>query len=116
MVVPVAQPLDTAVAVSSPKGQDSTVATIHRRGRWTPWAELLKRVFLVDVLVCPKCSGRMRILAAILDKNSMQAILGHCGLPTGPPAMVPSLGHQSSDLPEAPPGDFFADPPAPDET
>jgi hypothetical protein len=43
----------------------------------------------------------MRILAAILDKNSIQAILRQCGLPTGPPAIVPSLGRQSSELPEA---------------
>jgi len=64
-------------------------------------------------LTRPECSGRMRILAAILDKHSIQAILRHCGLPTGPPAIVPSLGRKSSELPEAPPGDFFADPPAP---
>jgi hypothetical protein len=116
MVVPVTQPLDTPVAVSSPEDHDSMPATVPRRGRWTPRAELLKRVFLVDVLVCPECSGRMRILVAILDKNSIQAILRHCGFPTGPPAIVPSLGRQSSELPEEPPGDFFADPPAPDES
>ena len=30
-----------------------------------PWAVLLKRVFLVDVLKCPKCAGRMKIVAVV---------------------------------------------------
>ena len=29
------------------------------------WAELLKRVFEIDVLECPECGGRMRILCEI---------------------------------------------------
>src|SRR3990170_5775235 len=29
------------------------------------WAQLLKRVFELDVLSCPRCGGRMRILCAI---------------------------------------------------
>lgn len=32
-----------------------------------PWVELLQRVFEVDALSCPKCGGRMRVLAAITD-------------------------------------------------
>jgi len=27
-----------------------------------PWADLLRRVFAVDVLVCPRCAGRMHVL------------------------------------------------------
>jgi len=27
------------------------------------WADLLRRVFAVEVLECPDCGGRMRILA-----------------------------------------------------
>jgi hypothetical protein len=62
MVVPVAQPPDTPVAASSPRDQDSMAATVLRRGRWTPWAELLKRVFLVDVLVCPSARAECESL------------------------------------------------------
>jgi hypothetical protein len=29
------------------------------------WAELMKRVYEIDVLKCPDCSGRLKILAAI---------------------------------------------------
>jgi len=37
----------------------------HRRRRYA-WAELLKRVFAVDVLQCDHCGGRMRILARLI--------------------------------------------------
>jgi hypothetical protein len=30
-----------------------------------PWADLLRRVFGIDVLVCPQCAGPRRVLAAI---------------------------------------------------
>jgi hypothetical protein len=31
------------------------------------WADLLQRVFEVDALCCPRCGGRMRMLAAITE-------------------------------------------------
>jgi len=33
-----------------------------RKSKYIPWAKLLRRTFLVDVLECPKCKGRMKIL------------------------------------------------------
>lgn len=33
--------------------------------RRTAWSELLRRVFAVDALVCDRCSGRMRVMAAV---------------------------------------------------
>jgi hypothetical protein len=39
------------------------------------WAELRRRVFAVDVLKCPRCGGRMRLLAAIQPPDVTQAIL-----------------------------------------
>ncbi len=35
------------------------------RSRNYTWAELMRRVWSIDVLQCPQCGGRMRILAAI---------------------------------------------------
>jgi hypothetical protein len=56
----------------------------HRRH---PWADLLQRVFDVDVLCCPRCGGRMRILAAITDADIARRILACLALPTrAPPA------------------------------
>jgi len=55
------------------------------RPRRLPWAELMRRVFAVDVLKCPSCGGPMRILAAIHDPDVVRAILESMGLPARAP-------------------------------
>jgi len=54
------------------------------------WAQLIKRVYEVDPLVCPKCGGEMRIIAFIIDHDVVDAILRHFAKaearsPRGPP-------------------------------
>ena len=49
------------------------------RRRYT-WASLLRRVFLIQVLVCPRCGGPRRLLAAIQDPESIRKVLGSLGL------------------------------------
>ena len=39
-----------------------------------PWAELLRRVFEVEVLVCPHCGGSRRLLAAIHAPASIERL------------------------------------------
>jgi hypothetical protein len=56
------------------------------------WAELLKLVFLVDVLRCPRCGGRRKILAAITEGRVIRAILTSLRLPTEPPVVHPARG------------------------
>jgi len=51
----------------------------------TAWADLLQRVFEVDVLCCPRCGGRMRILSAITDPDVAHRILEWLELPARPP-------------------------------
>jgi len=53
------------------------------------WAELMKRAFDFDVLVCPRCSGRMRVLATIMEREAIRAILGACGFPADSPPPAP---------------------------
>ena len=53
-----------------------------------PWAELLKRVFGLEVLRCPGCGGRRRILAAITQGAVIRAILQSLGLPAETPAVA----------------------------
>ena len=55
-----------------------------------PWAELLRRVFAVDVLVCPRCLGPMTVLAALSDPPVLAKILTHLGLPSTSPALAPA--------------------------
>ncbi len=42
-----------------------------------PWAELLKRVFIVDALECRRCHGRMRIVSAVIEPGAVRRILRH---------------------------------------
>ncbi len=52
------------------------------------WASLLRRSMDVDVLQCPKCHGRLRVLAVITEREPVQRILSHLGLPTEPPPLA----------------------------
>jgi len=49
------------------------------------WANLLRRVFAIEVLICPACGGPLRILAAIHPPDTTRAILDCLGLPSRPP-------------------------------
>jgi len=44
------------------------------------WARLIRRVYLVDPLTCPKCGGRLRILSFIDDPGVIEKILRHLKL------------------------------------
>ena len=41
------------------------------------WAELLRMVFKVDVEVCPRCGGEMRIIAFVTEPAAITRILAH---------------------------------------
>jgi hypothetical protein len=56
---------------------------------YRPWAELLRRTFAVDVETCPRCGGRMRLLAVITDLTQVARFLHHRREPTEPPARAP---------------------------
>jgi hypothetical protein len=58
------------------------------RRRRLAWADLLRRVFAVDVLECPRCGGRMRLLATIHPPDATVAILGCLRLPSRAPPMA----------------------------
>ncbi len=48
---------------------------------YVDWAALLRRTFEVDVLACPKCNGRLRVLAVITGPQPVRQILEHLGQP-----------------------------------
>ena len=52
---------------------------------------LLRRVFAVHVLKCPRCGGRMRLLAAIHPPSATQSILECLKLPARAPPTAPPL-------------------------
>jgi len=77
-----------------PATTDDPDAPRPNRGgsRYRPWAELLKRTFGVDVLECPKCKGKMKLLAVVTEAKSIQRMLRHLGEATEPPAREPARG------------------------
>ncbi len=54
------------------------------------WAQLLKRVFAIDMAACPQCGGPLTLLAAIEDPSVIVKILSHLGLPTRAPPKAPA--------------------------
>ena len=64
------------------------------------WVELLRRVFDVDPLDCPKCHGRMRVVAAIMKSDVVAAILESPGLDTEPPTICPARAPPEHELVE----------------
>lgn len=63
-----------------------------------PWAELLERVFGVDVLACPKCPGRMKVIALLEKPCAVRAILRHLGLRDTPLPVARSRGPPQLDF------------------
>jgi uncharacterized protein YbaR (Trm112 family) len=90
-----AQTPDSArrVACLSPPGDFSLAPVPEQPGgdrvgpRYrVPWAELLRKVFSLDVLACPQCGGQMELLTFIAEAGVAKKILDHLGLAsTGPP-------------------------------
>jgi hypothetical protein len=49
------------------------------------WARLLKKVYEVDPLLCPKCGGEMKIIAIITEKSAITNILEYLAKNKAPP-------------------------------
>ena len=69
--------------VASRSGQEAGGPPLRSR-RYT-WVELMRRVFALDVLECPRCGGPMRILAEIHPPDATRAILECLKLPSRAP-------------------------------
>ena len=44
------------------------------------WAQLIQKIYEVDPLTCPKCSGKMKVISVIEDEDVIKKILKHLGL------------------------------------
>jgi hypothetical protein len=56
-------------------------------------------VFLIEVLVCPRCGGTRRLLAAIQDPESIRKVLGSLWLLADVPLLPASGGGGTHDIP-----------------
>jgi hypothetical protein len=44
------------------------------------WAEMIRKVYEVDPLVCPKCGGQMKVIAFLTDYAVVDRIINHLRL------------------------------------
>jgi len=49
-------------------------------------ARLIRQVYEVDPLLCPRCGGTMKVIAVIERRAVIRQILAHLGLPTAAPS------------------------------
>ena len=61
----------------SEKGHNKTVEGVNQDKLVAPltWAQRLKRVFNIDITLCPICGGTVRVIADITDPDIIQKIL-----------------------------------------
>jgi hypothetical protein len=59
-----------------------------------PWSALLKRVFGHEMLTCPRCLGKMRLLGMVDSPKVIAKILTHLKIETEPPR----IGKMKRDL------------------
>ena len=93
---PTSDPVDAGCATATPDSARS-------RARGQCWAALMKRTFGFDVLDCPRCGGRLRLIALIEEAAAIGRILRHLSLPpdlpVARPARAPPLFTATGDAP-----------------
>ena len=81
-------------------GEPATVVTPPPSPRGVSWAALMRRAFDIDVLACPRCGGRLRLIALIEASAVARRILTHLGLPADvprpAPARAPPIGYHDA--------------------
>ena len=69
----------------------------------------MKRVFELDVLECPRCSGAMQPIAQIEDVVVARRILQHLGLPADELELAPARGPPELEAAGGPDGPGLLD-------
>jgi hypothetical protein len=62
------------------------------------WSALLARVFRVDVEKCPRCAGKMKIVAALTDPASIRQYLKGTGQSAEIPRLVPARAPPQTEM------------------
>ena len=70
-VVASGAPPAAAGASAGPDATDESTPVVRH---WA-WADLMRRAFDIDVLACPRCGGRLRLIATVEDPDAIRAIL-----------------------------------------
>jgi hypothetical protein len=79
-------------AVPPPANENGACADEFRCQVRSSWARLIKKVYEASPLVCPRCSGPLKIISLIGDGAVIEKILRHLKLwdrPERPPPPAP---------------------------
>jgi len=75
--------------VNDPNAEKTEPSSKPHTGGRLPWAWLLKRVFKVEITVCPKCQGSLKIIELVTDSATIAKRLAEAGLGPMPPQKPP---------------------------
>ena len=98
-----------SAAPDAPKPSDissSERSTPGASPRHWAWAHLMRHAFDLDVLACPRCGGRLRLVATVDDPRVIREILASLRRPAEGADRAPP------HLPAVPTGDAVAAAPA----
>jgi hypothetical protein len=80
--------LDSAAA--RPEPTPAEISSLRRR-----WAEMIRRVYEIDPLVCPKCGSEMKVIGFITEPRVIRRMVDHINKKTranrGPPASTTAV-------------------------
>ena len=62
------------------------------------WRECIKKIWEVDVLVCPRCNGQMKVISFITEDFVIKQILKHLGLWQQKPSRSPPPPPKAGEL------------------
>jgi hypothetical protein len=94
---PAERPVAASTTLQTNDGPAMTPAPRH----WA-WADLMRRAFDIDVLACPRCGGRLRLISTVEDPDAVRAILAALdesrALAERAPPLAPALpiGHTAA--------------------
>jgi hypothetical protein len=77
-----------ARAEAEPTTERRSRGCVQAATRYLSWHELLKRVYDLDSMLCPRCGGRLKFISVIMDQAVARKILKSLGLPCDPPVVA----------------------------
>jgi len=91
-------PAAPSCAALAPASSTAPSNSARSRSSRSTWAELLRRVFALDVLTCPHCGAPRRLIALLTAPPVVRKILAHLGHPTEPPRPAPARSPELLDF------------------
>jgi hypothetical protein len=92
------RPVVTAPPAAVPSPSPSPKQKKRRATRRLDWAALHQHTFSIDVLRCPSCGGRRRVIAVHSTRTAAEARLSQLGHPLPPRRLPPATAQPSLPL------------------